>query len=128
MPQTLRLHLPPRAASAREARTKVRAMVSAWPTPCSAALQVLVDEVVTNVILHARTDAELVATVDGHFARVQVRDGSTRLPTALHYGTSSLTGRGLHLVEALARRWGVTELDGGKVVWFEFDCDADAHS
>jgi anti-sigma regulatory factor (Ser/Thr protein kinase) len=125
MPNTLTLHLPPRATSAREARTKVRAMVGEWPAPCAAALQVLVDELVTNAILHARSDAELIATIDGRAARVEVRDRSARLPTALHYGPSSVTGRGLHLVEALARRWGVDEEPGGKVVWFELDCDHD---
>jgi anti-sigma regulatory factor (Ser/Thr protein kinase) len=125
MPNTLNLHLPPRPASARDARTKVRAMVTDWPAQCAAALQVLVDELVTNAILHARSDAELKATVNGRVARVQVRDSSVRLPTALHYGTSSVTGRGLHLVEALATRWGVDEVAGGKIVWFELDCDHD---
>jgi anti-sigma regulatory factor (Ser/Thr protein kinase) len=125
MPKSLKLHLPPRAASAREARTKVRAMVTDWPPQCVAALQVLVDELVTNAILHARSDAELEAVIDGRVARVRVRDKSVRLPTALHYGTSSATGRGLHLVEALAKRWGVDEEPGGKVVWFELECDHD---
>jgi len=100
-------------------------MVSDWPPQCAAALQVLVDELVTNAILHARSVAELEAVVDGRIARVQVRDGSVRLPTALHYGPNSATGRGLHLVEALATRWGVDEVPGGKIVWFELDCDHD---
>ena len=125
MPNKLTLQLPPKAASAREARRKVRALVPTWPTECSAALQLLVDELVTNAVLHARSDAELVATIDGRRARVEVHDKSTRRPTALHYGPSSVTGRGLHLVEALAQRWGVDEVSGGKVVWFELDCSRD---
>jgi anti-sigma regulatory factor (Ser/Thr protein kinase) len=98
-------------------------MVSSWPTQCVAALQVLVDELVTNVILHAHCDAELVATVDGGTARVEVRDSSTLQPTPRHYGRRSMTGRGLHLVDALAQRWGVDEVPDGKVVWFELICD-----
>jgi anti-sigma regulatory factor (Ser/Thr protein kinase) len=125
MPNKLKLQLPPKAASAREARRQVRAMVTSWSTECAAALQLLVDELVTNAVLHARSDTELVAIVNGTFARVEVRDRSTRLPTPLHYGPSSVTGRGLHLVEALAQRWGVDEVTGGKIVWFEFDCSGD---
>jgi two-component sensor histidine kinase len=86
---------------------------------------VLVDELVTNAVLHARTDSELVATVDGHLARVQVRDESVRMPAPRFYATNSATGRGLHLIEALARRWGVDEVPGGKIVWFELACDHD---
>jgi anti-sigma regulatory factor (Ser/Thr protein kinase) len=122
MPNTLRLQLPPRPASAREARRKVRALVPTWPTECAAALQLLVDELVTNAVLHARSDSELVATVDGRSARVEVRDESMHVPTARHYGPSSTTGRGLHLVEALAQRWGVDPVSDGKIVWFELDC------
>src|SRR5262245_55908670 len=126
MPQTLTLHLPPEAASTREARTKVRDMAApAWPATCVATLQVLVDELVTNAILHARSAADLSATLDGHLARIEVRDRSPRLPTALHYGTNSLTGRGLHLLDALADRWGVDEEPGGKVVWFELACEGE---
>jgi anti-sigma regulatory factor (Ser/Thr protein kinase) len=106
----------------------VRSLVTTWPTGCIAALQVLVDELVTNAVLHARTDAELVATVDGHVARVQVRDASTHLPAPRFYATNSATGRGLHLIEALARRWGVDEVPGGKIVWFELACNGDGHS
>jgi anti-sigma regulatory factor (Ser/Thr protein kinase) len=126
MPDTLTLFLPPRAASTREARTRVRDLVSpSWPAECVATLQVLVAELVTNAVLHARSDAELSATIDGHRARIEVRDRSTRMPTALHYGSGSITGRGLHLVDALAERWGVDEASDGKVVWFEIECGGD---
>ena len=122
MANTLTLHLPPRPASARDARVQVRSMVDGWSPQCVAALQVLVDELVTNVILHAHCEGVLLATVDGSSARVEVRDGNVRLPIARHYGPGSMTGRGLHLVEALATRWGVDEVPDGKVVWFEFEC------
>jgi len=118
------LHLPPTASSVREARVRVRNMAAGWPAECSATLQVLVDELVTNAILHARTDATLVAHVDHDHARVEVHDGSTLAPQPRHYGGDSVTGRGLHLVEALSRRWGVEPTDDGKVVWFELDCDS----
>jgi anti-sigma regulatory factor (Ser/Thr protein kinase) len=125
MPNTLTLRLPPVPASARDARAQVRAMVDGWSPQCVAALQVLVDELVTNVILHARSDAVLLATFDSALVRVEVHDTSQRQPVARHYGRASMTGRGLHLVEALALRWGVREVPDGKIVWFEFACNRD---
>ncbi|HEX7096198.1 MAG TPA: ATP-binding protein [Acidimicrobiales bacterium] len=122
LPESVTLHLPPAAASAREARRRVRTMAAGWPSECCATLQVLVDELVTNAILHARTDTTLVARIDGTRARVEVHDQSTLTPQPRHYGGRSVTGRGLHLVEALAHRWGVDRVDGGKVVWFELEC------
>jgi len=99
-------------------------MAAGWPAECSATLQVLVDELVTNAILHARTDATLVARVDDGHARVEVRDHSTLRPQPRHYSGDSVTGRGLHLVEALSRRWGVEPTEDGKIVWFELDCNS----
>lgn len=123
MSNLLTLHLSADITSPRDARRQVRNLTDNWPSECVAALQVLVDELVTNVVLHARTDSTLVARVDGWRARVEVSDESTALPQTRHFGVDALTGRGLHLVEALATRWGVQERPGGKMVWFEFECD-----
>jgi anti-sigma regulatory factor (Ser/Thr protein kinase) len=117
------LHLPAEVSSPREARRHVRSLAADWPTECTAALQVLVDELVTNVVLHARTESTLVAHVDGHLARVEVHDRSRAVPRTRHFALDALTGRGLHLVQALAHRWGVNEHPDGKVVWFELECD-----
>jgi anti-sigma regulatory factor (Ser/Thr protein kinase) len=117
------LHLPAEVSSPREARRHVRSLAADWPTECTAALQVLVDELVTNVVLHARTESTLVAHVDGRLARVEVHDRSRAVPRTRHFALDALTGRGLHLVQALAHRWGVNEHPDGKVVWFELECD-----
>ena len=126
--QTMTLHLPAEVTSPREARRHVRSLAVNWPAECAAALQVLVDELVTNVVLHARTESTLIAQVDGHRARVEVHDRSRSVPRTRHFALDSLTGRGLHLVEALAHRWGVDEHPDGKVVWFELECDRSAAS
>ena len=53
--------------------------------------------------------------------RVCVSDTSHRRPQLVQASARDTSGRGLHLVEALADRWGV-DPDGrglGKTVWFE---------
>lgn len=50
--------------------------------------------------------------------RVETRDRSSVLPGVRYYDDSSMTGRGLGLVELLADAWGVDARGDGKVVWF----------
>jgi anti-sigma regulatory factor (Ser/Thr protein kinase) len=119
----LRATLPAQPASVRHARAQVRSLVAGWPPGCTATLQVLVDELVTNAVLHARTSLDVMARVEDHHIRVEVRDDDPRMPRLRKYGPTSSTGRGLHLVEALATLWGAERSSGGKVVWFEFECD-----
>lgn len=84
-------------------------------------LKTLASEIVTNAILHARTPFSVEVTGDAAHFRVAVRDGSTELPVKRGYSPHHPTGRGLHIVEALADRWGVDAEDDGKTVWFEMD-------
>ncbi|MEX1005579.1 MAG: ATP-binding protein [Acidimicrobiia bacterium] len=84
-------------------------------------LKTLASEIVTNAILHARTPFSVIVTGDTAHVRVAVRDRSAVLPTKRDYAANHPTGRGLHIVEALADRWGVDADDDGKTVWFEMD-------
>ena len=84
-------------------------------------LALLTAEIVTNAILHARTSLRLVATEVEGGVRVAVSDGSPSPPVVKNYGVTSPTGRGLHIVEDLANRWGYQRSEGGKTVWFELD-------
>lgn len=83
-------------------------------------LVLLVSEVVTNAVLHARSDIRLDIQPAGELVRVEVHDGSPVEPRVHHFHLTSGTGRGLRMLEQLARRWGVeSDPTGGKVVWFE---------
>lgn len=66
----------------------------------------------------------------GHL-RVEVEDPSTRQPLPRSASADEEGGRGLHLVDALATRWG-TDLPApgstGKTVWFELDLLGEAVS
>jgi anti-sigma regulatory factor (Ser/Thr protein kinase) len=89
-----------------------------------------VSELVTNAFLYGEGDIVLVVSL-GAFLRVEVRDGGAGMPAQRNYSPTSTTGRGLHLVDHMADRWGTsavgTEGNGatGKAVWFEIDTPAD---
>jgi anti-sigma regulatory factor (Ser/Thr protein kinase) len=79
----------------------------------------LVTELVTNAILHARTP--LLLTLESHpgYVRICVDDQSDDRPTRRDYDSDAVTGRGLALVEQLATSWGVDTTPSGKSVWCE---------
>lgn len=86
----------------------------------------LVSELVTNAVLHGRTDVvRLALAVDGRTVEVAVHDRSPDAPVPGDADPSDLHGRGLLLVERLAEAWGVSPLpEGGrgKAVWFRLPC------
>jgi anti-sigma regulatory factor (Ser/Thr protein kinase) len=80
----------------------------------------LVSELATNAVLHAGTS--FTVTIErGTRLRVEVDDGDPRMPHPRDYGVDAMSGRGLHLVKALARASGAALSDSGKSVWFELD-------
>jgi anti-sigma regulatory factor (Ser/Thr protein kinase) len=83
----------------------------------------LVSELVTNAILHGRAPLELRAQAMGSAVRVEVHDQDPTSPPVLRHDVdlTEVGGRGLQLVDTLADRWGWSENDNGKVVWFELD-------
>ena len=118
--------LAPIPTAAAAARAFVREVLGYWqlalPDNTLVARAVLVaGELVTNAVVHARTELRLRVELRGDLLHLAVRDGSPRL---LRLVTDPVPdpqaegGRGLWLVEQLARAWGVNRHpDGGKVVW-----------
>jgi anti-sigma regulatory factor (Ser/Thr protein kinase) len=83
-------------------------------------VQLLLTELMTNVIIHARTDFEVRMEPTGDGVRVEVMDGNAAMPVPGTLAANALTGRGLTLVQSLSARWGAhPNEDGGKTVWFE---------
>jgi anti-sigma regulatory factor (Ser/Thr protein kinase) len=83
------------------------------------AAELLVSELVTNAVLHARTQISVEVLAAGDLVRITVHDASTVIPKPRIYGTDSTTGRGLRLIATIARSWGVQRERGGKAVWCE---------
>lgn len=84
--------------------------------------RLLVTELTTNAVVHARSPIRLsVAPVDASM-RVEVRDDDPRpLQPPRKPDIDATSGRGLWLVSRLATAWGVNRNELGKTVWFEVD-------
>lgn len=121
------VRLNPVPTSAREARHFVTDTLSSWRRDdLSEMACLLVSELVTNSILHARSPIALELNLSAERLHIEVCDDSTAMPARLEVEETTLTGRGLTLVEVCAETWGVLPRDGGKAVWFDLIADADA--
>ena len=117
---------PPTLSSPREIRSFVSHTIQQWGfhSLCETA-ELLVSEVVTNVVVHARTPGLATVTALPAGVRVDVTDGGRDLPDPRRPGPAEPEGRGLGIVAALSRRWGIEVEHDSKTVWFELDDDAD---
>jgi anti-sigma regulatory factor (Ser/Thr protein kinase) len=108
--------------SAAAARAFVRELLAAWDCDDEHEVAVLLtSELVSNAVLHAATRValEVRADPDGGMLRIAVRDQNGQLPVRREPSLDANGGRGIFLVDALARRWGADADEDGKVVWFE---------
>jgi anti-sigma regulatory factor (Ser/Thr protein kinase) len=86
-------------------------------------LLLVVSELVTNAVIHARSAPEVVATRRRRRVRVEVYDDDVSPPVvrAPSPGDSG-GGFGLAMVVALSDRWGWEPTARGKRVWAEAPC------
>ena len=121
----LSVDLPPEPSSATRARRLAREQLEVlYPsdtldTDTFDTIALLVTELVTNAILHARTPLQLTLESRPGSVRICVEDESNEQPLVRRYESDAVTGRGLALVEQLASSWGVDATPSGKVVWCE---------
>lgn len=111
--------LQPIVGAARRARDLVTEGCLRWDLPeVAGSACIAVTELVNNVVAHARTRMTVRLAVRDGAVHLAVRDWSTDLPAyGGPVGPRSAGGRGLLLVDTVARRWGSTVLGDGKVVW-----------
>jgi anti-sigma regulatory factor (Ser/Thr protein kinase) len=112
--------------AAGQARRLVSELLVAWGRAEDAEVaRLLISEVVTNAVRFAGRLPALRLALVAHPDRVRflVGDGSPLIPVARSAGSADESGRGIHLVAALASAWGVLEASEesglGKEVWFE---------
>jgi anti-sigma regulatory factor (Ser/Thr protein kinase) len=121
------LELEPDHLAAARARHFVGDTLRAWGLDGEVAdAELLVSELVTNAVLHARSLASVSVERQGSLFRIAVCDDSSSVPRVRDYGPRAVTGRGMLLVDRIADRWGVEERLGGKCVWFEVVADRHA--
>jgi anti-sigma regulatory factor (Ser/Thr protein kinase) len=115
----LEVRFPADPASISEARSLVVTCVNAAGRPDLAENCALAaSELLTNAVIHARTELTLRVVASLAEVRVEVEDRSPVLPDWTPVSTTAISGRGLSLVRALAEAWGTTPLPEGKRVWF----------
>ena len=122
-PPTVRLQLAPHATASRVARDFVSRTCLDWGIAQGIASACLVvSEMVTNGLRHAVTDLDLALARHGGILRLALRDHSDEPVREPSRDLHSVGGRGLALIAACSRAWGVLPtLDGGKVVWAVLD-------
>ncbi len=101
------------------ARRFVAGALASWGVRAPDA-DLLVSELATNAVLHARSEFEVTVIRHHDRVRVEVFDHNTRLPAFAAVPSDASSGRGLMLVQALAGAWGVeSNTADGKTIWFE---------
>jgi anti-sigma regulatory factor (Ser/Thr protein kinase) len=123
------VRLPAAVTSPCAARRFVRDRLVDWGVPeLTDSVELMVSELVTNAIVHARSEARLVARQDGRTLRVEVEDWGDGAPVLREPGPECPSGRGLRFVDALADAWGASATTDGKCVWFELNREPSALS
>jgi anti-sigma regulatory factor (Ser/Thr protein kinase) len=79
----------------------------------------LVSELVTNAIVHARGSICVTVHADAHWVRIEVEDHGRGRPVLRPATQNQAKGRGLGVIDKLATDWGTEQRATHKVVWFE---------
>jgi anti-sigma regulatory factor (Ser/Thr protein kinase) len=119
-PAVARVHdLPADVTAPRLARTLVGSACHEWGVDDALEdAELVVSELVTNAVEHARSASRLTLTADGRGLTVALRDRDPgRLEVAPSIEREQARGRGLFVAAAVSRAWGVTQHADGKTVW-----------
>lgn len=76
-------------------------------------------ELAANALMHARSAFRVAVTSEPGVVCISVHDASPVLPIPRDQELMAQSGRGLGLVAAVSRCWGVDLAPDGKVVWAE---------
>jgi anti-sigma regulatory factor (Ser/Thr protein kinase) len=116
MTSARRFHRLPESVPA--ARRFARDVLRGQPGELVDAAELMVSELATNCVQHARTDFEI--TIEAHDeVRVEVRDTDHHgRPEVQYPPPEAPSGRGLRIVSEIADAWGIIKSPSGKTVWF----------
>jgi serine phosphatase RsbU (regulator of sigma subunit)/anti-sigma regulatory factor (Ser/Thr protein kinase) len=117
------IELPALVSSPRRARHFVRETLEPLGVPRDTIddSELVATELVTNSVMHARSEVTLSIEYANRSVRLRVEDGSPVRPVVRNAAPDAATGRGLFIVEQLASRWGIDTRRDGKAVWVELD-------
>lgn len=116
----LRLTSGPAAAGHARALVRDRCLQAGMHGDALDCVVLLTSELVTNAVLHGRSEVTLAVRLLPGEIRVEVGDDNHQRPVHDVATAEDLGGRGMGIVEAVSSRWGVVGVGGGKVVWFTY--------
>jgi anti-sigma regulatory factor (Ser/Thr protein kinase) len=88
----------------------------------------IASELVTNAVTAGSSAIELFIALHESSVRIEVADDAGGAVIPAHPSPTDTKGRGLVIVAALAREWGVSADHGSKQVWAEVDIPPRAKS
>ena len=104
----------------RAARGFALGMLGPWRGEQLAAdTALVVTELATNAVVHAGSAFSVSLTLSGGAIRISVADTLPLGPRGADQELTAAPGHGLGVVAAMATRWGVETVPGGKAVWAE---------
>lgn len=115
-----RLPLPPHAIASRQAHKVLEWALLGWRVRDSPAddAHIVLGELVTNALTHSMDVFTLTLRLRGDQILIEVRDCADATPEVTLPDDLAVNGRGMFLVDALSKEWGVRpETGGGKTVW-----------
>jgi anti-sigma regulatory factor (Ser/Thr protein kinase) len=118
--RSYRLPLPPHPIASRQAHRVLEWALRDWVVERETAdnTRVVLSEIVTNALTHSLEVFHLALGFDGDHVLVEVWDGGDGIPQVGLPESLAVNGRGMFLVDALSKEWGVRpDAEGGKTVW-----------
>lgn len=111
--------LPSDTASVSVARRLATDVLTDVPSDKVEVVALVVSELTTNCVRHARTEFRLKVIRNSNHVHVEVTDRADGEPAVKTPPPSEAHGRGLQIVQTLARGWGVVPAasGSGKTVW-----------
>lgn len=100
-------------------RAVLRDLFPAGPTATDAIEDYLLvaSELASNAVQAGCTGVTVTAEIHRDHVRLAAEDDAPGLPQPVRPGPDEPHGRGLAIVAALSRDWGVQHQDGGKQIW-----------
>jgi anti-sigma regulatory factor (Ser/Thr protein kinase) len=86
--------------------------------------ELVMSELASNAVVHARSPFTVLARCGPARLKIAVRDSSVAQPAIREISELAPSGRGLRIVDMLARDWGVEPSADGKTVWAEIALEA----
>ncbi|MFF2040384.1 SpoIIE family protein phosphatase [Kitasatospora sp. NPDC058170] len=108
-------------AMVAHSRRFTRETLAAWGLDALADwAELLTSELITNALVHAGSPTQLRLFCN-RVLTIEVADQESEAPRIRRAREEDEGGRGMHLVNELAHRWGSRRTRDGKVVWFELE-------